>query len=321
MVRSLPRLAIVTPVFNESACLPAYVDSVRRLLLDRGDVDARVIFVDDGSTDDSWAIIEGVCAADRRFSAIRLSRNWGSHIAITAGIDACGDADAVCTLACDLQDPPETILAFLDEWRAGAQIVWGKRKTRQDKKWKIVASNIFTNLLKRSGLPRDSQFCTGSFLLLDKQAAAAFRQFGERNRITFALVAWTGFRQRTVEYDRGARIAGTSGWSVSRMFKAMYDAFVGFSPLPVRLITALGLTFFLVDIVASLYLTISWLLGNPLQGWTSIMVLQLFLFGVLFFILGIMGEYLSRIYTEVAGRPLYLVQKKLNMDTQPDDAD
>lgn len=310
----MPRLAIVTPVFNESACLPAYVATVRSLLLDREDVDARVIFVDDGSTDDSWSIIEGVCAADGRFSAIRLSRNWGSHIAITAGIDACEDADAVCTLACDLQDPPETILAFLDEWRNGAQVVWGKRKTRQDKKWKIVASTIFTNLLKRSGLPRDSQFCTGSFLLMDKQVASAFRQFGERNRITFALAAWTGFRQGTVEYDRSARMAGTSGWSVSRMFKAMYDAFVGFSPLPIRLITALGLTFFLVDVAACIWLVVSWFLGNPLQGWTSIVVLQLFLFGILFFILGIMGEYLSRIYTEVAARPLYLVQQKLNTD-------
>lgn len=315
MVKPVPELCIVTPVFNESACLPAYIATVSAILLERTDVDTRVIFVDDGSTDGSWQIIERACAEDDRFSAIRLSRNFGSHIAISAGIDFCGAADVVCTLACDLQDPPETILAFLEKWRNGAQIVWGKRRTRQDAKWKIWTSGILTWLLQRHAMPKGSLFCTGSFLLMDKKVVAAFRQFGERNRITFALVAWTGFVQDTVEYNRAARLAGHSGWSVSRMFKAMYDVFVGFSPLPIRMITTAGIIFFILDVIVSIYLIICWFFGTPAQGWTSIVVLQLFLFGVLFFMLGIMGEYLSRIYIEVAKRPLYLILQRLNVST------
>lgn len=313
MVMTVPKLYIITPIFNESDCLPTYVATVASVLLDRKDIDARVIFVDDGSTDASWQIIEHACATDERLSAIKLSRNFGSHVAISAGIDFCDSADVVCTLACDLQDPPEVILDFLDKWRDGAQIVWGKRKTRQDKKWKVWASGIFTRLLQRHAMPQGSQFCTGSFLLMDKKVVAAFKQFGERNRITFALVAWTGFVQSTVEYDRVARMAGVSGWSLSRMLKTMYDAFVGFSPLPIKMITATGLTFFIVDLMACIYLIICWFVGTSIQGWTSIVVLQLFLFGVLFLMLGIMGEYLSRIYTEVAGRPLYLVLQHVNI--------
>ncbi len=309
---TVPKLCVITPIFNEEEGLEHYVESVKKVILSRDDFVTQVIFVDDGSTDSSWSIIERICAEDAHFTGLRLSRNFGSHIAISAGIDATQDADMVCTLACDLQDPTETILEFIEKWKNGAQIVWGKRQTRQDSSWKIVASDFFTKLLARYAMPKNSLFCTGSFLLMDKIVVDAFKSFQEQHRITFALVAWTGFSQDTVLYNRQARHTGASGWTLAKMFKSMYDAFIGFSLLPIKLITSIAIVFFIIDLVAIIYLIWSWLWFDVVSGWTSIMVIMLFCFGLLFLMLGIMGEYLARIYGEVSGRPLYFIQSRTN---------
>jgi dolichol-phosphate mannosyltransferase len=247
---------------------------------------------------------------------LRLSRNFGSHLAIQAALDA-AQADAVCTLAADLQDPVETVLGFVDKWRAGAKIVWGKRRARSDEGWRVIASNLFSSLIRCHAMPRGSKFTTGSFLLMDREVMEAVRRFPEQNRITFAIVAWTGFPQEVVEYDRAPRLAGKSGWSLGRMFKTMYDAFLGFSPLPAQIITGLGLFTFALCLLFSLYVIANWLQGSPIPGWTSIMVMLSFFFGLQFVILGLMGEYLTRIHCEVLRRPLYFVSQKAPEDAPP----
>lgn len=307
-----PRVVILTAVYNEESALPLYESTVTETLLSRSDYDFRVLFIEDGSRDDSWKIIRDICARDARFQAIRLSRNFGSHTALSAGfVEADGDVMAI--LACDLQDPPEVIIEFLKKWEEGAQIVWGRRRSRKDKFWRIATSRVFHRLLKRFAMPQGSLFTTGSFFLADQRVAQCMRQFEEKNRITFALAAWTGFEQSVVDYDRKKRMSGVSGWSFSKMVKAMYDAFIGFSLLPVRVITLTGVFAFLLTVVLASYLLYSWLTANPVLGWTSQMMTMALFFGVQCFLMGIVGEYLYRIYGEVVRRPLYFVSERLEL--------
>jgi len=305
----LPRVVILTPVYNEEDSLLHFEQSVNNLLLSRPDYDFHVLFIDDGSKDRTWAIIREICEKNSRFQGIRLSRNYGSHIALSAGF-ASAHGDAIAILACDLQDPPEVILDFLERWHSGAQIVWGRRRTRKDDYWRILPSKIFFKLMRRFAMPHASKFTTGSFLLVDRQVAKCLRQFHEQNRITFALVAWTGFDQAIVEYDRQERVAGKSGWNFSKMIKTMYDAFIGFSFLPIRIMKLLGVGAFLLTIPLSAYLIFSWLTGDPLMGWTSLMLTIAFFFGIQFLLMGIVGEYLYRIYAEAVRRPLYFISEK-----------
>jgi dolichol-phosphate mannosyltransferase len=303
---TIPLITIVTPVFNEEAGLARYAETVAAVLMSRPDVSIRVLFVDDGSADKSWAMIREICARDPRFSGLHLSRNFGAHVALSAGIDHAA-GDAIATLACDLQDPPETILGFIDAWRAGAEIVWGTRRERKDAGWRVFTSRLFNIAIRRYAMPRGSKFSTGSFFLIDRKVVDCFMQFHERNRITFALVAWTGFEQVNVYYDRQARTSGVSGWTFGRMIRAMYDTFIGFSNVPARLITFAGISVSLATIPFSIYLVANWWLYGALEGWTGIMLALAFFFGLLFLMLGMIGEYLHRIYAEVTGRPLYFI--------------
>jgi dolichol-phosphate mannosyltransferase len=305
----VPRIVILTPVYNEEEALPFYVKAVNEVFFSNPSYDFHVLFIDDGSHDRSWEIIKNICAKDSRFKGIRLSRNYGSHIALSAGFMH-SEGDAAAILACDLQDPPEVVLAFLKEWESGAQIVWGRRQTREDVKWRTVASNLFYKLLRRFAMPRGSKFTTGSFLLADKRVVECLRQFPEHNRITFALVAWTGFEQAIVDYDRKKRVAGKTGWSFNKMIKAMYDTFIGFSLLPIRIMTIAGILVSILAVVISIYLVYQWLVGRPIMGWTSTILAIILLFGVQFFFMSITGEYLYRVYSESVRRPLFFISDK-----------
>ena len=306
MKKTSPFVTIVTPVLNEQTALADYAAAVSSALLCRSDCRFEVLIVDDGSTDGSWGEILNLCRRNPSFKGIRLSRNFGIHAAISAGIQR-ASGDAVVILACDLQDPPAVINRFIEKWRAGARIVWGRRASRQDGFWRGRVSGIFYRILRKHAMPRGSKFTTGSFLLADRKVIECFKSFGEHNRITFALVAWTGFDQDVVDYDRVARRAGQSKWRIGALFKAMYDAFLSFSLLPVRLITLLGVAVFIMSLAMGVYILVAWLVGNPAPGWTSQMLALFFFFGLQFLLLGIVGEYLYRIYTEVTHRPLYFI--------------
>jgi dolichol-phosphate mannosyltransferase len=302
-----PSVLILTPVFNEAAGLAAYEQAVRDTLLSRTDCDVQVLFIDDGSDDDSWEKICGITARDGRFRGIRLSRNHGSHIALSAGFANIGGADAVATLASDLQDPPEVIGQFIETWKAGADIVWGKRKSRDESLARIWTSRLFESLIRKHAMPQGSRFTTGSFVLVDRRVAECFAQFQEHNRVTFALVAWTGFSEAVVEYERRRRRTGVSGWSYGRMVKTMYDTFIGFSQTPIRVMTITGGLVSLLTIPMAGYIVYHRIAGHPILGWTSTMLPLTLFFGLQFLMMGIVGEYLYRIYAEVVRRPLYFI--------------
>jgi dolichol-phosphate mannosyltransferase len=302
-----PVVLILTPVYNETAGLAAYEEAARTTLLSRTDCSVRVLFIEDGSTDASWETIREIAARDPRFRGIRLSRNYGSHIALSAGFANIGDADAVATLACDLQDPPDVVSQFIDTWKRGADIVWGKRTTRDESLFRVWTSRTFERLIRRHAMPRRSRFTTGSFLLVDRKVAECFAQFHEHNRVTFALVAWTGFSEAVVEYERRRRRTGTSGWTYGRMVKTMYDTFIGFSQTPIRVMTVTGALVSLLTLPMAGYILYHKLAGHPILGWTSVMLPLTLFFGLQFLMMGVVGEYLFRIYSEVVRRPLYFV--------------
>lgn len=301
-----PTVTIITPVFNEELGIDAWAAAVTKILLSHESIDFRVLFVDDGSADRSWHKIQELCAGSSKFSGIRLSRNFGSHVALSAGI-AHAQGDALATLACDLQDPPEVVLEFVQKWREGANIVWGVRRTRPDGWLRLRTTGFFIYLLRRYAMPRDSKFTTGSFLLMDKKVVECFREFREHSRVTFALVAWTGFDQATVLYDRRARVVGSSGWTLGKTLRTIYDAFIGFSDMPARLMTLAGVVTFIGSLLLLVYLIGIWLTRTVLPGWTGVMVLITFFFGLLFMMVGMIGEYMYRIFLESTGRPLYFV--------------
>ena len=306
-----PLLVVVTPVYNEAEVLVTYAAEVKRTLFSHSDLKVRVILVDDGSTDESWKIVCQLVESDDRFSAVRLSRNFGAHTALAAGFDHVDkDADLIATLACDLQDPPETIMAFIEEWRHGANIIWGARRTRSDNRWRRAASRLVETGLRRFAMPRNSKFQTGSFFLIERIVLDGLRQFREHARVTFALVAWTGFDQAVVHYDRRMRTGGRSGWTFASMLNTAYDVFIGFSPMPAKILTAFGFIMLIASVVAVFYLVFTWLVQDVQVGWTGLMATMTLCFGLLFVMIGISFEYLYRIFVETKDRPLYLVSQQ-----------
>jgi glycosyltransferase involved in cell wall biosynthesis len=301
-----PIIQILTPLYNEEKCFDIYVETVKRVLLSRSDVEYRCLLVDDGSTDGTWELIQQQCHASPQFRGLRLSRNFGAHAAETAGLDLC-DADAVAILPADLQDPPEAIPSFVEAWRQGADVVFGRRRMREDSRWRILTSKVFEALLRRFAMPKGSQFATGGFLLMDRKVVECVRQMREANRLIFGLVAWTGFQQAVVEYDRQRRVAGRSAWSVGRMVKSMYDGLIGFSATIPRAVTLLGAFFSMLGFILALYFLLNAIFSEPMPGWSTIMVVLCFFFGIVFMILGTICEYLLRIYVESTRRPLYFI--------------
>ena len=303
-----PNVLVLTPVYNETAGLPAYEDAVRQTLLSRTDCRVRVLFIEDGSSDDSWRQICDIASRDARFRGIRLSRNYGSHIALSAGFANIGDADAVATLACDLQDPPEVVSQFIDTWKGGVDIVWGRRITRDESAAKVWTSRLFESLIRRHAMPRGSRFTTGSFLLVDRKVAECFARFQEHNRVTFALVAWTGFSEAVVDYHRQRPALRRLGMDlrphgedhVRHVHRILADADPDHDDHRHPLVS-------LLTIPLAAYFLAVWIGGRPLPGWTSVMLALTVFFGLQFLMMGVVGEYLYRIYAEVVRRPLYFV--------------
>ncbi len=305
---TVPRVVVLTPVYNEEDNLSEFEKRIGDTLFSYPDYDVRILLIDDGSSDGSWRIVKEMAGRDPRVSGLRLSRNYGAHTALSAGF-LNAEGDCVCTLACDLQDPPEVIREFLEKWQAGAKIVWGKRRSRGDSGWRVLCSRLFFSLVRRFAMPKGSKFTTGSFLLADRKVVECFRQFKEQNRVTFALMAWTGFNQDVVEYDRQTRTAGRSAWTFPRMMKAMYDTFVGFSFAPIKLMTTIGICVSIIALLLMLYIGVVWIVRDSVLGWASVMVTMSFFFGLQFLLMGLVGEYLYRIYLESVRRPLFFVSE------------
>lgn len=304
----IAKLTIVTPIFNEAENFDSYIEKLGTVFSEAAGLKVSVVLVDDGSFDESWQKMQKLSENDSRFLAIRLSRNFGAHTALAAAFDHVPlDADIVATLACDLQDPAETILDFIKIWRGGADIVWGARRSRHDGIWRRVGSQVLVKLLRRYAMPKNSKFQTGSFFLIDRIVLDCMRQFREHGRVTFALVAWTGFDQAIVQYDRKARATGRSRWGYMQMLNTAYDVLIGFSPIPAKALTILGFLMLGGSVLLCVNLVLSWLFFNVQPGWTGLMGTMTLCFGLLFVMIGISFEYLYRIFTEAKQRPLYFV--------------
>jgi dolichol-phosphate mannosyltransferase len=313
-----PLITIVVPVFNERDNLRRFHQEVGEVMAGLGGYEWEFIFVDDGSRDDSFRVLEELRAGDPRVFAIRFPRNFGSHVAIAAGIDHC-HGDAAVIMAADLQDPPALIREFVARWAEGYAVVWGARSGRDDGAIRGWAMNRFYALVRRFAIPTYPKGGTGSFCLIARPAIDAFRQCAERNRLTFGLIAWAGFRETQVEYHRPQRLVGTSSWTTGKMVKAAIDTFVSFSFLPIRLISAIGLAVSALSFLFGFYVLINKLVyGTKVAGWSSVMLAVLVIGGVQLVMVGVLGEYLWRILDETRGRPLYIVERSLGLSTTPE---
>ena len=306
-----PLIAIVVPVHNEKDNLARFHDEVSAVMRGLGEYDWEFVFVDDGSTDGSFEILRSLREQDERVTALRFPRNFGSHVAIAAGIDY-SRGDAAVIMAADLQDPPPLITDFAARWREGFDVVWGARSGRDDGKLRAWAMNRFYSLVRRIAIPNYPRGGTGSFCLITKPVMDAFRQMSERNRLTFGLIAWAGFRETQVPYHRPRRLVGTSSWTIGKMLKAAVDTFVSFSFLPIRAISYFGLIVSLLSFLFGFYVLINKLFfGTHVEGWTSVMLAVLLLGGVQLVMVGVLGEYLWRVLDEARARPLYIIERTL----------
>jgi dolichol-phosphate mannosyltransferase len=250
---------------------------------------------------------------DERVEALRFPRNFGSHVAIAAGIDFCR-GDAAIVMAADLQDPPALIREFVERWRSGYDVVWGARTGRDESALRSYGMSMFYRLVRRFAIPTYPEGGTGSFCLISRPVIDAFRQCQERNRLTFGLIAWSGFRETNVPYHRPRRLIGSSSWTVRRMLKAAIDTFISFSSLPIRTISVLGLLVSALSLVFGVYVFINQVFfGTRVQGWSSVMLAVLVLGGVQLLMIGVLGEYLQRILDEARARPLYIIERSLGI--------
>ena len=304
---AVPTLTVVIAAFNEEAALPAFHPRLLKVL-DGLDLQARVLYVDDGSRDGTWALLEGFAAADPRIGLIRLARNFGKELALTAGLDHV-DTDAALVIDADGQDPPELIPAFVAKWREGYDVVYGTRTRRDGETWlkRFTAAGFYRVMawLSRTDIPRD----TGDFRLISRPVLDALRGLRERQRFMKGLFTWVGFRQVSFPYARESRLAGRSAFNYWKLWNLALEGITSFSTVPLRLATYVGVMTALAAFGWGVWIIIRTLVwDDPVQGWPSLMTVVLFLGGLQLVALGIIGEYLGRLYMEAKQRPLYLIR-------------
>ena len=310
------KITIVVPFLNEKDNLPVLLERVAGVFAPRQE-DWELLLVDDGSTDGSaeWAVAQA--QANRHVRVVRLSRNFGHQLAITAGLDR-SDGDAVVVMDADLQDPPETIGAMVDKWSEGFEVVYAVRRSRAGETWmkKFLAAGFYRvfRRLAKVNVPMDA----GDFRLVDRCVVDALREMRELHRFMRGLTCWVGFRQASVEYDRAARFAGETKYPVWKSARLAFDAITSFSASPLRWIAVLGVGICLVAALWVLYVMVQAVVnpGSMQKGWASMIAVMVFLGGVQLVSIGMLGQYVSRIFEEGKRRPLYLVR----VDTKTDQA-
>jgi len=315
MTKSEISFSVAVPVYNEIESLQELYDRVKAVLDDLGEP-WELLLIDDGSTDGSSEWIEAVSKEDPRVKPVIFARNFGHQIAVTAGMDI-SQGRAVIIMDSDLQDPPEVISDLIEKWREGYEIVYAVRTEREGETWfKKSTAAVFYRLINRITdveIPLD----TGDFRLMDRQAVGALTQMRERHRFPRAMAAWVGFRQTGVPYKRAARFAGETKYPFRKMMRLALNAITGFSYFPLQIATYLGFFAAGVSIIAIPLVIVFRLVGSPAflcQATTLIAVL--FLGGVQLISLGILGEYIGRIYDEAKGRPLYILRKPSNFENK-----
>jgi polyisoprenyl-phosphate glycosyltransferase len=305
-----PTFTVVAPVFNEVESINLFYQRVRDVMNSTGDP-WELILVDDGSTDGSTEMIREIARQDTRVRPLIFSRNFGHQIAITAGWDY-SRGQAVVVIDSDLQDPPEVILEMISRWREGYEVVYAVRAEREGESWfKLFTASLFYRMIYRItdvDIPLDA----GDFRLLDRQVVNVLKQMRERHRFPRGMSAWVGFKQIGVPYRRAARFAGETKYPFRKMLRLALNAVTGFSYFPLQLATfigffAAGLSIIAIPVVAAIRI---WGSHEPLLGQATTLITVLFLGGVQLISLGILGEYIGRLYDEAKGRPLYIVREE-----------
>ncbi|MCG8691167.1 MAG: glycosyltransferase family 2 protein [Minwuiales bacterium] len=300
-------LSVVVPAYNEQEVLETFHDRLSAVLatLPFG---AEVIYVNDGSGDDTLSILRGLRRRDPRVAVIDLSRNFGKEIALTAGLDH-ARGDAVIVIDADLQDPPELIPKLIEPWRdEGYDVVYAQRMSRAGESWlKKKTASWFYRLMQHVGeipIPPD----TGDFRLLSRRTVDSIRSLRERHRFMKGLFTWVGFRQCAVAYERDARGAGESKWNYWRLWNLALEGVTSATLVPLKVSSYIGLIIAVLAFATGIWIIFKTLaFGDPVQGWPSLMVVVLFLGGVQLVALGVIGEYLGRLFNEAKGRPLYFL--------------
>lgn len=301
-------VSIVTPVFNEADVIALFYERVRRAMAGLDATAYELIFVDDGSTDGSYDKLVALANAGADTKIIKFSRNFGHQIAITAGVDL-AKGDAVVVIDADLQDPPEVIKTFVEKWREGYDVVYGVRAKRDgESRMKLLTAAVFYRLLHRI-IKLDIPIDVGDFRLMSRRVVEHLKELKEKDRFVRGLVSWIGFKQTGVEYLRDKRYAGETKFPYRKMVKFALDGITSFSDVPLKLATWLG---YIASFLALLYacsVFVQKALGYTVQGWATIMVAMLFLGGVQLISLGIIGQYVGRIFNECKQRPLYIIDE------------
>lgn len=312
MQQQQPVLSIVAPVYDEEILLPEFYRRVVAAIEPLG-VSFEIVLVNDGSHDRSGEIMDELHAHDKRVKVIHFSRNFGHQIAITAGTDH-ATGQAVAVIDSDLQDPPEVIVDMYHKWREGYQVIYGVRSEREgETAFKRATASAFYRLIRRItniNIPLD----TGDFRLMDERVVAAMKSMREHHRFMRGLSVWVGFKQAGVSYRRDARKAGVTKYPFKKMLRFALDAITSFSYLPLQLATYSGFVIAGCSVVAILVAIILRITGNGIAGQATTLVSVLFLGGIQLIFLGIIGEYLGRIYDEVKRRPLYIVATRHGLE-------
>lgn len=314
-------VTIVIPCLNEESMVGEVLSRLDEMSAHVADVAFEFIFVDDGSTDRTAALLRAASRDDPRLRIIRFSRNFGQQIAVSAGLDV-ARGDAVVLMDCDLQDPPELVPDMVAKWREGFDVVYGTRRSRRADSWfKRVSARAFYLLMTRLSeieIPSD----TGDFRLMSRRIVDVLCQMPERHRFLRGMVAWTGFRQTSIPYDRPDRFAGTTKYPLGKMIRYALDGLLSFSTRPLQLCIALGLMSAGLALAGICYALAMRLFTSVwVEGWTALMIAVLFLGGVQLLSLGIIGEYIGRIYGEVQRRPLYVVREMIGFGQEVDRVD
>lgn len=310
-----PKVALVIPAYNETPVLPELFARLTAVFAGRTDVAWSVIMIDDGSRDATAEMIAAQCERDPRFRLLALSRNFGFQAALMAGLEHAGEFDAVVTMDADLQDPPEIIPELVTAWQNGAGVVLAVRRTRAESGLRRIGFDLFHQLFGRLVDPKIERN-TGTFGLLSRAAVAAFNRLPESHRFFPGLRTWLGFPRTEVLYDRQERAAGESGQSFLRLLRYAFDGIFSFSRLPLRLLTICGMFIASLGFAVGLFFIVRRLMGIEIAqvGFTTLVTLVLFLGGVQLIGIGVLGEYLGRVYDEVKRRPNYIVKQRIGFE-------
>lgn len=308
-----PLLTIVTPAFNEAENLPLLYGQLIKSLQDT-DFDWEWIIVDDHSPDSTYSVASGLAEKDERVRAFRFSRNSGSHIALRCGFEN-ANGDCVVGMAADMQDPPDLIPQLFDRWKEGVHVVWAARASRTgEKRSTLLFSRWYYRIMRDVVGLKQMPVDGADFFLIDRKVVDSINQFQEKNVSLFALIAWLGFDQETVTYDKLARQHGRSGWSLEKKLKMAVDSLTSFSYKPIRFMTFTGFALAFLSFLYLLIVLINYLAGVAPQGWTSQMAAILLIGGLQMMMIGILGEYTWRSLDESRRRPPYIIEAQTGQD-------